>query len=185
MPAFVLHGQTSGAGIMSIIGTPLLAGVAALVAATVAMRLFGWRAGLAAVVAGVVLLAGGLAGDLVTHGGQTHEREQLTAALAVRADPDAAARLHQMEEAEASNRWHLLVAAGQVLLLAGLAGTCLMLWLRGRSAGVTDRVAQRLAHNGAWTAPPNPPATEQRPAGVAGGEEPLVLDSGRRAALRP
>ncbi len=63
------------------------------------------------------------------------------------ADRTTAAQLHELDDAEAGNAWHLLAAAGESLLVSGLVGACYLLWRQTQadrtSAQLTAAVKQR------------------------------------------
>lgn len=169
MPPVALHAET--AGIMAMVSGPLLAAVLAASAALITFLLFGWRGGVAAAAVGALFLAGGLAGDLLTHESQRLERAQLTARMSVMPDPMTAARLHALEDAEAGNRWHLVAVGGEVLLVIGLAGACFGLWRQVRRDATNDLLLNAIERAAAWpmghASAPSPwrhAATLQQPA---------------------
>jgi hypothetical protein len=71
--------------------------------------------GLALALAGVALLAQGLVADLSSHAASHHS-------LAAQLTPHDAALVEVAEARENANPWHLVLAAGQVLLTGGLLG---------------------------------------------------------------
>jgi hypothetical protein len=156
---------------MAQISGPILAAMAAATAALITVLLFGWRGGLAAAAAGALFLAGGLAGDLLVHEGQGMERAQLTARMTMMPDPMTAERLHELEDAEMRNRWHLVAVGGEALLVMGLAGACVGLWRWGRRNAADDLLVGAIERAAAWpmgnsTTPSlwNEPAPVQQPA---------------------
>ena len=131
---FILHGATDNASGMSLLfGVPIAAGITAVAVAALAVWLGGWRAGIAAAAMGVALMAGGLIGDVVSHNQQGHDRHALLDSLMDRPTAATAHQLMELEEAETRNVWHFVTAAGQGLLIAGLAGAAFMLWHGGRN----------------------------------------------------
>lgn len=145
MPPVFLHADAVAGGVGSMVSLPLVIGAAVFGVAIVAAWRGGPRGGLAAAVAGVALLATGLAADLFVHTDQAAERTRIMTIIMVQPQPALADRLHELEDAEARNPWHLLLAAGQGLLVGGLAGLSLMLWLRGRDDSATRQVFARLS----------------------------------------
>jgi hypothetical protein len=134
VPVVVLHAQTAGVAstLLATTGMPLLAalGGAALALGTAWLR--GWPGAVAAAALGAALLVAGLSGDLVSHAAQDAQRREILATMAGRPGAMVIAQLEEMEAAEAGNHWHLVAAAGEGMLVTGLAATCLLLWRRGR-----------------------------------------------------
>jgi hypothetical protein len=136
-------------------GIPLLALVAGATLALVAARLRGWTGAAFAAAGGVILLVTGLSGDLISHAAQDARREEAMAAMAGRPGAAVIARLQELEADEAGNRWHLVAAAGEGLLVTGLTGACVLLWRRTRT-GVPATAAGALARGAAWATTPEP-----------------------------
>lgn len=183
MPALLLHAQTTGvpSALLATMGIPLLAALIGAAMAAVAARLRGWTGAAFAAALGAVLLAAGLSGDLISHAAQDARREQALAAMAGRPGAAVIAQLQELEAAEAGNRWHLVAAAGEGLLVTGLAGACALLWRRTR-AGAPGAAASTLARGAAWATPPEPtPLTWPAPMGRTGPGAPTHL---RRAGAR-
>lgn len=157
MPALLLHAQTTGVApvLLSTLGIPLLALLAGAALALVAARLRGWPGAAFAAATGAILLVAGLSGDLISHAAQDARREEALAAMAGRPGAAVIAQLEELETAEAGNHWHLVAAAGEGMLVAGLAAACLLLWRRTR-AGTPGAAASALARGAAWATPPEP-----------------------------
>jgi hypothetical protein len=113
---------------------PLFAAVVGLTVAAILAWYYDWRFGVIGALAGGLLLAAGLMGDLISHAGQDDEQARLLSVMAVHADPITAGRLHAMQDEEEANPWHLLVGGGEGILIGGLAGACLVLWRRSLSS---------------------------------------------------
>lgn len=162
MPAFLLHAQTAGvaSALLAMIGMPLLAAAAGAALTMVMARLRGCPGAAAAAAIGAVLLVLGLSGDLISHAAQAAQREETLATMASRPGAAVIARLEEMEAAEANNPWHLVAAAGEGMLVVGLATACLLLWHRDRVAGRTSSMGAL-----AWGARPlrQPSATGPHP----------------------
>lgn len=155
MPAFLLHAQTAGfsSALLGTMGLPLLAVVAGATLALLLARLCGWPGAAFAAAAGALLLVTGLSGDLISHAVQEARREEALAAMAGRSGAAVIAQLQELEAAEAGNRWHLVAAFGEGLLVAGLAGACALLWRRARAAAPG---APARAWGAAWATTPEP-----------------------------
>ncbi len=109
--------------------------------------------GLAALLAGAVLLARGLSADLASH---TQAHHTLVALL----PPRAAQTVAQLEAQEETNPWHRVIVGGQALLIGGLA----LLYLGERLKTHRLQAAlQRLAGSRAASAPDQAPATRAAP----------------------
>ncbi|SRR5579884_1995728 len=138
MPIVFLHAE--GSGLIDATGPMLVVGLLAVVASGLGILRFGTRAGLLAAAVGAVCLIGGLTGDLRIHAGQDAQRQELLGYVLTHADAGTAAELHALDDAEAMNPWHLVAAAGEALLVTGLAGTCLLFWRQGYTvAPAADR----------------------------------------------
>lgn len=162
MPVVLLHAQSEGiaSALLATMGMPLLAALGGAALALGTARLRGWPGAVAAAVLGAALLAAGLSGDLVSHAAQDAQRGATLAAMAGRPGATAIAQLEEMEAAEAGNRWHLVAAAGEGMLVTGLAAACLLLWRRGR---VETRTSDAGAPARGTPPSPRPSATGPHP----------------------
>ena len=132
---YILHADaTDAAGTSVLFGLPVVVGVVAAAATAALVLRAGWRVGFAAAVLGAVLLGAGLIGDLVSHRDHDRERREILTVMMEAPSAEFAHHLMELEGAETRNTWHLVSAAGQGLLVAGLAGAALVLWRRDRSA---------------------------------------------------
>jgi hypothetical protein len=178
MPPVLLHADTSG--MMSLVGTPMLAAILALAVTILTVVFYGWQGGVAAAAVGAVFLAGGMFGDLLVHGSQDSERAQLTARMMMMPDPMSASRLHVLEEAEKGNRWHVVAVAGEGLLVSGLAAACFLLWRRNRTDARVDLMVGALERAAAWPMGPAAPPLSWGHAATA--QEPALSQGYHRAA---
>jgi hypothetical protein len=135
---YLLHGGAAGGSrTIALFGSPFLAAALAAAVALTAVRVAGWRAGMLAAALGVLVLGGGVTGDLITHGGHDRERHEILEKMMTEPSAAGAHRLMELDSAESRNVWHLVTATGQGLLIAGLVGAAFVLWRRDVAA-VTD-----------------------------------------------
>ena len=138
--------QPVATGLMTLVGWPLVVGIAALVLAAIAVAQWGWRAGVIAAILGALYLVVGVTGDIVEHNAAEQQTTQ-PSMMRMHLSMMDAARRDDLQGAltvaeghgatdEADNPWHLLAAAGEGLLVGGLACACLALARFTRSAGV-------------------------------------------------
>src|SRR5947209_6637426 len=103
MPAVLLH-LSAGDG-WALIGVPAVVGVAAGVLVVLSVLQWGWWLGLAAAVAGLVLLVAGVTGDTIVHA-SSHEHEL---PMMIMMHPRSGPLVGQEEIAQESrNQWHLV-----------------------------------------------------------------------------
>jgi hypothetical protein len=125
MPQVLLHLATGD--VTALIGIPALIAVALAGLVILAVLEWGWRIGLWAAALGLVLLVAGVSGDLVVHA-SSHDHEL---PMMLMMHPGTSRLVSDQELAlERQNRWHLLAAAGEGMLLAGMDGACFALWRR-------------------------------------------------------
>jgi hypothetical protein len=136
---YMLHGDIGGApGTSLLFGLPIVVAVVAALVTASLVALAGWRAGYAAAALGAVLLGSGLIGDLLSHQQHDRHRREILTGMMELPSATAAHQLFDLETAEAQNVWHLVSAAGQGLLVTGLAGTILIFRRRERAAVAHD-----------------------------------------------
>jgi hypothetical protein len=163
MPPVFLHAQTTGvsSALLATMGIPLLAVLAGAALALVAARLCGWVGAAFAAATGAILLVTGLSGDLISHAAQDARREETLAAMAGRPGAAVIAQLQELEAAEEGNRWHVVAAAGEGLLVIGLASACILLWRRDHGRGATG-ATHALPRDTRWPAA-EPASARQAP----------------------
>ena len=119
----MLYLHAAATNMLPVIAWPLAIGVTAAAMTLVAAWRLGWRAGVAIAVAGTVCLTAGLAGDLAAH---LRAGRVTGSAAAPAAHSHAIVAGQQLAGSEIADRsgWHLAIAGGQGMLVAGLAAAC-------------------------------------------------------------
>jgi hypothetical protein len=147
---FILHGAAASSTDTALLfGLPVVTGAVAAAFAATAVLLGGWRAGFAAAALGALLFGAGLVGDLVSHGEQEHERQEILQRMVEVPSATSAHQLMELDGAETRNAWHFVTAGGQGLLMAGFAGAAFVLWQQSRRKTAQDESTPALQRQAA------------------------------------
>lgn len=105
---------------LEMAGPPLVVLAAAAVLTLILAAQWRTPAAVGTALTGALLLVAGMAGDLAGHTA-VHDRGETALPTMVMMHPRAADVSTRQQVTEARNRWHLVAAAGQGMLVTGLA----------------------------------------------------------------